>query len=198
MSATVGPRVRVVGNSGAGKTRLARAIAERLDVPLLEVDEIVHLEGWRTATQDEFDAGLEGFLVSQAAARGWVVDGNYATRLAAVTDTADTVVWLDYPRWLVMGRLIRRTLGRLLRRTRLWNGNRERWRTLASRDPMRNILRWTWTQHDTYRRRYTDLSSAAEAGADAPSTTDAPPQRWVRLRDPRQAEAWLRTLPARP
>ncbi len=183
----VGTRVRVVGNSGAGKTTLARRLADLLGVPMLEVDRIVHLEGWRTATQEEFDAGLVSFWSSPEAAHGWVVDGSYVTRLAAVHDATDTVVWLDYPRWLVMGRLLRRTLARRVLRRRLWNGNRERWRMLLSREPMENILVWAWTEHGAYRERYT-AASAADAADPAVD------RRWVRLRSTRQARAWLRSL----
>ena len=37
----------------------------------------------------------------------------------------DLVVYLLLPRWLVMLRVVRRTIGRSLRREVLWNGNRE-------------------------------------------------------------------------
>jgi len=170
--------VRVVGTSGAGKTTVAAQVADRLGVPLLEVDSLVHLEGWRTATEAELEASIAAFLASDPAAGGWVVDGNYWRRLQAVTDTADTVLWLDYPRWLVVARLSRRTVGRLVTRRRLWNGNRERWRSLVRRDPLENILVWAWTQHGPQRERYADL--AAED-----------PGRWVRLRSHRVARGWI-------
>ena len=175
-------RVRVVGTSGAGKTTLAARAGARLGLPLLEVDAVVHREGWRTATQMELDEALAAFLGSPAAAGGWVMDGNYWSRLSAVTDTADTVVWLDYPRRLVMARLLRRTLGRVLTRRTLWNGNRERVRNLLRREPLDNILVWAWTQHAGYRERYTAL-----AAADGERT-------WVRLRRPRDARRWLAGL----
>jgi len=37
----------------------------------------------------------------------------------------DLVVYLLLPRWLVMSRVVRRSIGRSLRREVLWNGNRE-------------------------------------------------------------------------
>jgi hypothetical protein len=97
---------------------------------------------------------------------------------------ADTVVWLDYPRSLVMRRIIRRTLRRMIRREELWNGNRERWRNLASLDPERSIIAWAWTQHPVDRERY------AGAASD-PANTDL---SVLRLSTPAQADDLVRRV----
>ncbi len=172
----------MVGNSGSGKTRFARRLADVLEVPCLELDGIHHLAGWQEAPLEQFATDLQSFLDrSDRAAGGWV-DGNYASRVGALLDAADTVVWLDYPRRVVMSRVVRRTFGRRLLRRELWNGNRERWRAMFSADPEQNIMLWAWTRHDQYRQRYEHAAAAATA-AD-----------WVRLRTPTEAERWLRTL----
>jgi adenylate kinase family enzyme len=175
-------RLRVVGNSGSGKTSLARRLAAQLRVPHLELDSVQHRPGWTEAPVGEFQQDVAQFRDrSEAVAGGWVVDGNYASRLGDVLDDADCVVWLDYPRWLVMSRVVRRTLLRLFDRRELWNGNRERWSGLVRRDPGKNIVLWAWTRHASYRRRY----AAESAQAAVP---------WVRLRRPADAERWLRSL----
>jgi adenylate kinase family enzyme len=143
-------RVSVVGNSGSGKTTLAIALARALGAPHLELDAIFHQPGWQPLDAEVFRARVAEFI----AADSWVVDGNYSAVRDLVWQRADTVVWLDLPRRLVMGQLIRRTLARMARRTKLWNGNTERWRNLLSADPAESILRWAWTQHDIYRARY--------------------------------------------
>jgi adenylate kinase family enzyme len=125
--------------------------------------------------RDEVRRCLVGF---QADSGGWVVDGNYRSRVADLID-ADTYVWLDYPRSIVMRRVIRRTLGRMLLRRELWNGNRERWRSLVKRDPRENIVLWAWVNHENYRGRYEEASAR-----DRQAT-------WIRLRSPRNAEQWL-------
>lgn len=178
-------RIRVVGNSGSGKTRLARELSRRLNLPLLELDAVHHQPGWREAPTEQFQADLRRFLLaSEATHGGWVVDGNYSSRVGALLDDADTVVWLDYPRLLVLGRVVRRTLGRAALRRELWNGNRERLRAILSTDPRRNIILWSWTQHRTYRQRF-----AAAAAADGTGST-----RWIRLRRPAEAKALLRSV----
>jgi hypothetical protein len=39
-----------------------------------------------------------------------------------------------------MTRITRRTLGRMITRAELWNGNREEWRNLRTLDPETNIV----------------------------------------------------------
>ena len=56
-------------------------------------------------------------------------------------------------RWRVMARITRRTLGRVITRAELWNGNREEWRNLLTLDPETNIVLCAWTQHSKYHER---------------------------------------------
>lgn len=143
-------RVSIVGNSGSGKSTLARALAERLDVVHVELDAIYHQPGWTPLPIDEFRT-----RVTQAASGdGWVIDGNYSTTLDAVWARADTVLWLDLPKPVVMWQVLRRTVWRGLLRRPLWNGNRESLGNLFSRDPDRNLILWAWRHHDRYRERY--------------------------------------------
>jgi adenylate kinase family enzyme len=143
-------RVAVVGNSGAGKSMLAARLARRLGVLHVELDAIFHLPDWRELPEDDFRAAV----LAATAGDGWVVDGNYRAVRDLVWSRADTVVWLDLPRALVMRRITWRTLSRMVTRRRLWNSNRERVRNLLSTNPERSIILWSWTKHAEYRRRY--------------------------------------------
>lgn len=166
----------MVGTSGSGKSHLADRLASGLHLGRIELDAIHHRAGWQPAPTDEFRAELTTAMASYEDSHGgWVVDGNYSGEVGDLLDGAEVCVWLDYPRRVVMTRLVRRTFGRLLTRRELWNGNRESWGNLLSRDPELNILLWAWTTHDARHLQY-----AAEAT-----------QRWVQLRTPRQTERWL-------
>ena len=143
-------RVAVVGNAGSGKSVLAARLARSLGVAHIELDAIFHLADWQDLPEDDFRARV----LTEIAADGWVVDGNYAAVRELVWDRADTVVWLDLPRHLVMRRVIWRTLSRMLLRRSLWNGNRERLRNLLSTDPEKSIILWSWIKHGEYRQRY--------------------------------------------
>jgi adenylate kinase family enzyme len=175
-------RVSVVGNSGSGKTWVARRLAATLGVPHVELDALMHQTGWRPRPADEFLAEVERLSAQPA----WVIDGNYSRVVVdgPVWPRADTVVWVDPPRWQVTQQILTRSLLRVLLRRRLWNGNRERLRNLLSLDPQRSIVAWSWTRHTVYRRRY-------EAAMADP--------RWSRLcfihlRSRRQSQDWLSSL----
>ena len=99
-------RILVIGSPGAGKTTLARALSEKLDLPLVHLDMLHWREGWTEAPREEFDA-----LLGEALARPrWIIDGNYSRTLPLRLSRCDTVVCLDYPRLLCLWGAVKRVL----------------------------------------------------------------------------------------
>jgi adenylate kinase family enzyme len=164
-------RVLVAGTSGAGKTTLARAVAEVLGCPHVELDSLHHGPGW--TTRPEFEADVHRAISGER----WVGEWQYSAVREALLSRADLLVWLDLPRRVVMTRVLRRTLRRRIRRELLWNGNVEPpLRTfLTDRD---HIVRWAWRTHARTGSRVT----AARAGR--------PDLVVVRLTTPAQVAAW--------
>lgn len=148
-------RVSVVGNSGSGKSTLARALAARLDVPYVELDAIQHQRDWQPIPTGEFRTRVDAAV----AGNRWVVDGNYSAVRDLVWARADTVVVLDLPRHTVMRQVIARTIRRVALRVDLWNGNRERWRNLFTRDPNESVILWAWHRHSACRDRYLAMAN---------------------------------------
>ena len=143
-------RVSVVGNSGSGKSTMARQLAAALGVPHLELDSVFHQPGWEPLPAGEFRRVVEGAVAGD----GWVMDGNYSAVRPIVWARADTVVWLDLPRRTVMRQVVWRTLGRAVTRQELWNGNRESLRNFLTWAPEESIISWAWHNHGKYRDRY--------------------------------------------
>jgi adenylate kinase family enzyme len=143
-------RVSVVGVPGSGKSTVGRRLATTLEVPYVELDAVFHQPGWTALPAKEFQARIADVVAGD----GWVVDGNYSASRELVWQRADTVVWLDLPRSLVMRRIIRRTVRRAVTRERLWNGNREPLTNLYRLDPEQNVIRWAWVKHREYAERY--------------------------------------------
>ena len=169
-------RIRVVGAAGSGKTTTAAALAARLGIPHLELDAVHWLPDWQERDADEFRAMVLEF----AAAPRWVMDGNYTGRLGdGVDHLVDTYVWLDLPRWRVTLAVLVRSLRRGITGEELWGtGNRERLPSLLKREPIDNILLWSWTQHDRYRVRY---QAKLQSGQ----------HRWIRLTSRRAIRRFL-------
>ena len=166
-------RVAVIGSSGAGKTWLASRLAAALGVPHVELDAIHHGPGWTPLPAEDMRRELDVLCPADGA---WVADGNYAGKGGDVVRArADTVVWLDFPRGVVMRQLGLRTLRRVILREQLWNGNRESLRDALARDPERSVLLWAWTRHQPQRDAY-----AIQAD-----------DRWVRLTDRAEVQRFL-------
>ena len=173
-------RFVVVGTSGSGKTTVAAAIADRLGIPHVEIDGLFHQPDWQPTPDDELGAALSRATEGD----GWVVDGNYTRTRPVTWPRAETIVWLDYPKSLIMRRVTARTLRRVLTRQELWNGNREPWTNLYRLDPEQNIIRWAWTTYDANRQKYLTAQ-------DDPQWAHLD---WVVHHSPDETETWLNSL----
>lgn len=173
-------RVSVVGPSGSGKTTVAARISATLGLPHLELDAVHWQPNWTPLDTETLRARVDEFTRGQR----WVIDGNYSKVRDIVTARADTVVWLRHGRTRVMGRLLRRSIGRVVIRQPLWNGNTERIRDLLDvRDP-EHLVRWSWASFPKLAARY---------GAER----DDPELRhlsWVILETPGDTERFLTEL----
>lgn len=99
-------RLCVVGCSGAGKSTLARRLGALLCLPVVHSDRLYWQAGWQPSQWSEFEERLTQVVQGPA----WVIDGNYATTLSLRLERADLVVWLDYPTWLCLFRVLKRIL----------------------------------------------------------------------------------------
>jgi adenylate kinase family enzyme len=106
----------------------------------------------------------------------WVLDTAYAKWLDVPLARVELIIALDFPRWLSLFRLTRRTIARALDGRPICNGNRESFRQMFSRD---SIILWHFRSFGRKRRRV----RAWERDPSAPAV--------VRLASPRQAESWL-------
>lgn len=109
-------KVAVFGNAGAGKSRLARRLAEATGLPLYCLDEIQFREG--RYHPDEKDGGkisVDEYLKLHAdilRREAWIIDGyGSLDSLWPRFATADTLVYIDLPLathyWWVTSRLVK-------------------------------------------------------------------------------------------
>jgi adenylate kinase family enzyme len=88
-------RILVIGSPGAGKSTLARRLAERLGLPLIHLDREYFGPGWAVPSKAEWREKVAAL----AAQPEWVMDGNYSSTFDIRVPRATTIVWLDVPRW---------------------------------------------------------------------------------------------------
>lgn len=127
-------RVLIIGSGGSGKSYLARELGPRLSLPVVHLDPLFWKPGWVETPEPQWRA-IQQVLVRRPA---WIIDGNHASTLDLRLPAADTVIFLDMPRWLCLTRVVKRSL-RHRRRDRIdrAEGCRERlnW----------SFLKWVWT-----------------------------------------------------
>jgi adenylate kinase family enzyme len=99
-------RVMIVGCAGAGKTTLARRLAEALGLPLIHLD----FHYWRPGWQIPDSRDWRERVIALADQPEWIMDGNYSNTYDVRMPRADTLIWLDYSRPVCMRRVLLRTL----------------------------------------------------------------------------------------
>jgi adenylate kinase family enzyme len=99
-------RVLIIGSPGAGKSALARRLAEVTSLPAVHLDAHYWGAGWTEPPSDLWRARVSALM----AAPNWIIDGNYTGTLSLRLAEADTVIFLDVPRWLCLWRVLRRAV----------------------------------------------------------------------------------------
>ena len=171
-------RISVIGTCGSGKTIFADKLARILHIPHVELDALHWEADWVPAHREVFRSRVR----EAVGAERWVVDGNYSKNARdLVWGRADTLVWLDFSFTVTIGRVLRRTIYRLVTGEKRCNGNRERVGLALSRD---SIILWALQSYKRHRMEYPLLLATQEQrGA-----------RTVRLHSPKEAERWLMRL----
>jgi adenylate kinase family enzyme len=87
-------RVAIFGNSGSGKSTMARELAERHRVPMLELDTVVWEPGQIAVLRpaDAIRADVERFL---AASDGWIVEGCYGELVELALGRCTRAIFLN-------------------------------------------------------------------------------------------------------
>jgi adenylate kinase family enzyme len=168
-------RIVVYGVTGSGKSTLAARIAERAGLPYVSADDLTWEPGWVPVPDEE----QRRRVADVCAGERWVLDAAYGRWKDVVLARTQLIVGLDYPRWLSLGRLVRRTAVRSVTRERICNGNVESFRQMFSAD---SIIRWHFS---SFARKRATIRAWAAA---------SPGPEVVRLTSPRETRRWLATL----
>jgi adenylate kinase family enzyme len=166
-------RVLFYGVTGSGKSSAAHAYAAASGLPEVSADDdIGWLPGWQQRSVEQ-----QREIATDVAARdSWVLDSAYGVWRDIVVPRAELVVALDYPRWLSLGRLIRRSVRRVVTRQPVCNGNVETLARLFAKD---SIFYWHFNSFARKKRVF----RAWQADPDMPPV--------LVFRKPRELDNWL-------
>lgn len=171
-------RIQVIGSSCAGKTTMARNLAEILNIPHIELDSLHWEPNWKEAETEVFKS-----RVAQAiAAEEWVVDGQYTAKIGSlVNDKTNIIIWLDLSLPMILTRFFIRTFRRSWKKEVLWNGCQE---TLRNSIFKRNsLLMWILNTYRARRAKYGSMWANPPHGVTI-----------IRLQNGRQVNNFLKSL----
>jgi adenylate kinase family enzyme len=171
-------RVLFYGVTGSGKSSAAHAYAAASGLPEFSADDdIGWLPGWQQRSVEQ-----QREIAADVAARDrWVLDSAYGVWRDIVVPRAELVVALDYPRWLSLSRLLRRSLRRVITKQPVCNGNIETLGRLFARD---SILYW----------HFNSFARKKRVSREWQSNPDMPPV--MVFRRPRDLNDWLAQVPS--
>lgn len=172
-------RILIYGVTGSGKTAFAKRISAGTGIPWHSVDDLTWEPDWIAVPDDEQRRRIEAICAGDH----WILDTAYGKWLDIPLARVELIVALDYPRWLSLFRLIRRSTARLADGRPICNGNRESFRHTFSGD---SIILWHFKSFSRKRRRIRAWE------------TDPSGPRVVRLTSARQANDWLSRQATKP
>ncbi len=97
-------RIVIIGSSGSGKSTLARQLGHSLKLPVIHLDKHFWHPGWVGTPHDIWEAKVREMVSGEQ----WIIDGNYRGTLDIRLRAADTVIFLDLPRWVCAWRATKR------------------------------------------------------------------------------------------
>ncbi len=136
----LGKRILILGVSASGKSTFARALANKIHLPLTLMDSIMWKPGWQYVGDEDTVKKLDE-ISSQAE---WIIEGYISTNARAfVLERADTIIYLDYPSHVSSWRYIKR-----------WLKHRKSPRLELEGSPEKfsfKFLRLVWTKGEVWR-----------------------------------------------
>lgn len=94
----------IIGSGGAGKSTLAMKMEEITRLPLTHLDKVFWQSNWQEPDKKWWSKKVEELAEKES----WILDGNYGGTMDIRLERADTVIFMDYPSWLKVWRVLKR------------------------------------------------------------------------------------------
>ena len=142
-------RVMIIGCGGSGKTTLSRILGEKTGLPVIHLDQIFWSPGnWKHLERTEFDR----LITEEMEKPQWILDGNYSRTIELRLEKCDTVIYLDYNRFVCIWGWMKRVI-------KNWGTARPDMGPGCNEwlDP--EFAKWLWTFNRKNRKKYHEILS---------------------------------------
>ncbi|MEB6550443.1 topology modulation protein [Heyndrickxia sporothermodurans] len=98
-------RIMIMGvSAGVGKSTFARKLGDILQIDVYHLDAYYWKPGWVEVTEDEFRGAQEEVVKKDQ----WIIEGNYTSTYDIRASRADTIIYLELPLVVCLGRVLKR------------------------------------------------------------------------------------------
>ncbi len=97
-------KISIIGSGGSGKSTLARQLGDILKIPVYHLDALYWKSNWTPTPLEEWETIQEALVQEES----WIMDGNYSNTMRIRFQAADTIIFMDYPTWLCLWRVLKR------------------------------------------------------------------------------------------
>ncbi len=89
-------KIRILGNSGSGKTTVARELGQYFNIPVLHMDSIAFIPNsdFVKREKEAIVADVSTFVTTN---NEWIIEGNYTSTISEVFNVPDIIVFIDLP-----------------------------------------------------------------------------------------------------
>ena len=145
-------RIVIIGCGGSGKSTLARQLGQKTGIPVVHLDQIYWSPGnWQHLQPEEFDCRLAQELEKPE----WILDGNFNRTLVLRLEHCDTVIYLDYNRFVCIFSWLKRVISN-------WGKARSDMAPGCNEWVDPEFFRWLWNFNGQYREKYHQILSQLE------------------------------------
>lgn len=87
-------RILIIGSCGSGKSTLAKVLSEKLNLPLIGLDQYYWKSGWIRSAEDEWRKKVFELIKEDK----WIMEGNYQSTFDIRFPASDTIIILNINR----------------------------------------------------------------------------------------------------
>lgn len=100
-------KIMVIGiSAGVGKSTFAQKLGNKTGIDVFHLDSYFWKPGWVEASLAEFTQAQEEILRNNS----WIIDGNYSKTFDLRAEQADTIIYLELPRYRCLYQVLKRYL----------------------------------------------------------------------------------------